>query len=377
MKKKYLLTPGPVSIPPLSLLAQSIPIIHHRTSEYREIFKEINENLKYIFQTQNPVYTFTASGTGAMETAVVNLLNEKDKVIVVRGGKFGERWTEICNVHKVEVFNIDIEYGDSIDPNIIEEKLKKNKDIKAVFTTLCETSTGALTDIKTIASFTKKYDTLLVVDAISGLAADELKTDEWEVDVVVTASQKALMTPPGLSFITLNEKAWRKVEKSTLPKYYFNLKKAKSALDKQDTAFTPAVSLILSLQKSLEQMKKEGIENIILRHKKLAQGLRAGIQALGLKLFAKFPANAVTAIKSPPGIDASDIIKIFSEDYGITIAGGQNQLKGKIFRIALLGYVNPTDVVMTIAILEIILSKLGYSFKLGEGIKATEEIFLK
>ncbi|MCK4519298.1 MAG: alanine--glyoxylate aminotransferase family protein, partial [Candidatus Omnitrophica bacterium] len=232
LKKRYLLTPGPTPVPPESLLAMAKPIIHHRTKEFRAILAEAVEGLKYVYQTKNDVLIFASSGTGAMESAVCNLLSKGDKVIAVSGGKFGERWGEICEVYGVSARIIDIEWGKAVDPAVIKNELEKDSEIKAVFTTLCETSTGVRTDIKAIAEITKGHQAVLVVDAISAVGAEELKTDEWGVDVVVSGSQKGLMIPPGLAFISLSEKAYRLTEASDLPKYYFDIKKAKKSIEK-------------------------------------------------------------------------------------------------------------------------------------------------
>lgn len=374
MKKKYLMAPGPTAVPAEVLAAESRPIIHHRTPGFKEVLGEAGEGLKYVFQTERDVYILASSGTGGMEAAVANLLSKGDKALVVRGGKFGERWDEICQAYGVEVVPIDMEYGDVATPSMIEEKLKEDSSIKAVYTIHCETSTGVVTDIKGIAEVTKDFPAVLVVDAISGLGAEELKTDEWGIDVVVAGSQKGLMMPPGLAFISLGEKAWKLNEASDLPKYYLSLAKAKKSWGKTDTPYTPAVSLIMALQQSLRMIKEEGLENVLSRHARLAEATRHGVLALGLELFARRPANNCTAVKVPDGVDGEAIPKKFRDEYGITIAGGQAAMKGKIFRIAHLGYADTLDVVMAISALEMILTDLGYSVELGKGVSAVEEV---
>lgn len=378
MKKDYLLTPGPTPIPPQVYEALSKPIIHHRTPGFQTILKEVIEGLKFVFQTKNDLFIFASSGTGAMEAAVVNLLSAGDTVVTIQGGKFGERWTEICKSYSINLEIIDVEWGKSVQPNQIQAKLKANPKIKAVFTTLCETSTGVTNDIEAIGKIVKDTDAILIVDAISGLAAIDLQTDNWSVDVVVAGSQKGLMIPPGLSFCSISSKAWKLVESSKCPKYYFDFKAAKKAQEKVDTPFTPAISLVVGLNESLNLIKQEGLENIFKRHKKLAEGTRQAIAALGLELFAPTASSdAVTAVKVPPGIDGEKLVKTMRDKFGVTIAGGQAELKGKVFRIAHMGYITQQDIIVAISTLELALSEAGYKFQLGAGVKAAEEIFRK
>lgn len=377
MRKKYLLTPGPTPVPNEALLAMANPIIHHRTSQYRQIFKEVNAELKYVFQTQNDVITFASSGTGAMEASVSGILSPGDKAIVVEGGKFGERFTKICNAFGVSAVPIKVEYGKAIKPKDIETALKNNPDVKAVYTTLCETSTGVLADIKSIGEIVAKTKAVLVVDVISGLGACEYKPDEWKVDITVGGSQKGLMIPPGLGFISLSKKAWDMVETSKCQKFYFDLKAAKKGVEKNDTPWTPAVSLIIALRESLKLIKEEGLDNLLKRHQRLADATRSAMKGLGLELFSEVPSNAVTAVKVPAGIDGEKIVDTMRDEYGISIAEGQGEMKGKIFRIAHLGYVEEFDLIVGISCLEIVLHKMGYKFQLGAGVRAAEEVFIK
>ena len=377
MKKNYLLTPGPTPVPPEILLNMARPIIHHRTPQFQAILKEIFENLKYVFQTKNDVLVFTSSGTGAMEASVVNLLSPGDTALVVQGGKFGERFTELCRACGINTTIIDVEWGKAVDPSVIEKELKKNAQIKAVFTTLCETSTGVVNDIKTIGQVVKNYAAALVVDAISGLGAVEFKTDEWNVDVAVAGSQKGLMVPPGLAFCSVSPKAWDLNFQSKCPKYYFDFKAAKKALEKTDTPFTPAVSLMIGLNEALKIIKQETLENILARHKKLARAIKEAIKALGLELFAPAAsADAVTAVKVPAGIDGGKLVKTMRDKYGVGIAGGQGGLKGKIFRIAAMGYMTEFDIIVAISCLEMVLTEMGYKFELGSGLKAAQKVLL-
>lgn len=378
MKKLYLMTPGPTPVPETVMLEMAKPIIHHRTTQFQEVIKQVEEDLKYVFQTKNEVLIFAASGTGAMEASVANLLSPGDTAICVRGGKFGERWTEICDAYKVKAVNIDVEWGKAVDPKIIEEALKKAPQAKAVFVTLCETSTGVEIDTKSIAAIVAKTKAVLVIDAISGLGACQLKTDEWGVDVVVTGSQKGLMIPPGLAFVSVSPKAWELVKQSKLPKYYFDFIASKKALDKTDTPYTPAITLMIGLAKALKMMKEETIEGVIARHEKLAKATRAAIVAMGLELFAPTaPSAAVTPVKAPAGIDGEQIVKALKSKYGIWVAGGQAELKGKVFRIAHLGYMADTDVLMTISALEMALVELGVKINQGAGILAAQKELAK
>ncbi|MEA3485641.1 MAG: alanine--glyoxylate aminotransferase family protein [Candidatus Aerophobetes bacterium] len=367
-------TPGPTPLPEEVRIAQAKQIIHHRTGEFSQIFRDVCQELKNVLQTKNDVLLFTASGTGAMEAAVANLLSPEDKVLVIRGGKFGQRWAEIADAFGVKVIPLDVKWGTVIDPRIIKEELARNLKIKAVFTQLVETSTGVVYDIKNIAKVVRETDAILVVDAISGLGAEPLPTDEWGVDVVVGGSQKALMIPPGLSFVSLSERAWRLVERSTLPKYYWDFKKAKKSLSKLQTPYTPAVSLICALEESLKLTRKEGWQNCVQRHHHLAEATRKGVLAMGLDIFSQAPSNVVTAVKMPPGIDARKLRKIMSNKYGVQVAGGQGKLAGKIIRIAHLGWMDSLDVISAISALEMALSELGYSLELGKGVKAAEEV---
>ncbi len=374
MKKYRLLSPGPTPVPEKILLKMADTLIHHRTPQFQIVLKNVHEKLKKIFETQNPVFILASSGTGAMESAVVNFLSKDDKTIVVRGGKFGERFSEICQAYGVEAVNYDVPWGEAADPKVIEKLLKETKGVKAVYTTLCETSTGVVNDIKEIAKKVSLTNAILVVDAISGLSADELKSDEWGVDVVVSGSQKGLMLPPGLAFLSLSAKADKLMQSSNLPKFYFDIKAAKKSHGKNDTPWTPAVSLIMGLDSALDMMLEEGLDNILKRHARLAGAVRGAVKSLGLELFTKSPSNAVTAVKVPEGLDGSALVKKMRDEQRITIAGGQETLKGKIFRIAHLGYMDEYDEIAAIAGIEMVLKQLGYSVELGKGVGKLQEL---
>ena len=374
--KKRLMTPGPVPVPSDALLAMAQPMIHHRTEEFGKVMTEVTDALKYVFQTKNDLLIFTSSSTGAMEGAVVNLLSPGDRVLVISGGKFGERWVELCQAYGVKVDCLDVEWGMPMNLNSVAEKLESNPDIKCVYATLCETSTGTVHDIEGLGRIVKEAEnTLLVVDAVSGLGAIDIQTDNWHVDVLVSGSQKGLMTPPGLGFISISKQAWAAVEKATLPRYYFDLKKAKESLAKKQTPFTCSVSLILALRESLVLIKREGLSNTLARHARLAEATRAGVKALGLELFAPAaPANAVTAVKMPEGVDGKVLIKLINDKYGITFAGGHSRLAGKIIRIAHLGQCDDMDIIAAMSALEMALPELGYAVQSGSGVQAAEKI---
>lgn len=373
MENNYLLTPGPTPLPPYVCEALAKPIIHHRTPQFQRILKEVFEGLKFIYQTTNDVFIFASSGTGAMEAAVVNTLNANDKVIVVEGGKFGERWVELVSMAHAQIDVIGVEWGRAIDPNRIKKKLENDPNIKAVFVTHCETSTGASSDLKALGEAVKNTNAILVVDAISSLGSLDIKTDAWSLDMVVSGSQKGLMLPPGLGFLSVSKKAQAFIEACRSPRYYFDVRLAKKAQDKTDTAFTPAIGLIIALNEVLKNMRSEGLETIFSRNKKLAAATRTAVAALGLELFAPTAASdAVTAVKVPAGIDGEKLVKTMRDEYGVVMAGGQSQLKGKIFRIAHMGFIRESDLIAGFKTLEEALSKMGYSFKQGSGVKAFE-----
>ncbi|MBU1998076.1 MAG: alanine--glyoxylate aminotransferase family protein [Candidatus Omnitrophica bacterium] len=378
MRKNYLLTPGPTPIPPQVSEALARPIIHHRTPQFQEVIKEVSEGLKYIFQTKNDVFILASSGTGAMEAAVCNLLSPQDTALCIDGGKFGERWIEITKAYGINCQVIKVEWGKAVDPIEIEKVLKANPKIKAVFTTHCETSTGVVNDIQGIGAVVKESSAVLVVDAISGLGAIDLKSDDWFCDVVISGSQKGLMLPPGLGFISVSPKAFKMVEDCKNPRYYFDLKKAKKALDKTDTPFTPAIGLIIALAEAIKLMQQDGLENIFQRHKKMADATRAAVKALGLELFAPDAASdVVTAAKLPASIEGEKLVKTMRDTYGVTIAGGQDAMKGKLIRIAHMGYIAEFDIILGLSCLEKVLTQMGYKFPIGSGIKAAQEVFLK
>lgn len=378
MLKRYLLAPGPTPVPPEVLLAMAKPMIHHRAPEFDKLFGEVREDLKWLFQTRNDVLILASSGTGGMEGAVSNFLSPGDKAISVNGGKFGERWTKLCKTFGVQVHEIKVEWGRAVDPQAVADQLKKDPSIKAVYVQASETSTGVAHDVKALAEIVKSHEeTILVVDAITALGVLDLKTDAWGLDVVVTGSQKALMLPPGLAFVSASEKAWRLAEKAKNAAFYFNLKKERDSQQKNQTAYTPAVSLILGLKEVLSILKGEGLEAVFARHASLARAMREGVQAAGLALFPKErPSDALTAIAAPDGVDGQAVYKNLRTQYGMTAAGGQDHLKGKIFRISHMGYVDSFDVITALAAVEMVVKGLGFPVKLGSGVARAQEIFM-
>lgn len=374
IKKYYLLSPGPTPIPDEVLTAAAVPIIHHRTPEFSKIFMETTEGLKYVFQTEQDVYILTSSGSGAMETAVVNTLSPGDKVITLNGGKFGERWGKICRAYGVEVKEITLEWGELFTKEQLSAELKAQPETKAVFSTMSETSTGTIYDIKGFGEVVAESDAILVVDGISGLGATPCPMDEWKVDIMVAGSQKSFMIPPGLAYIAFSPKAWGLVEKSTLPKFYFDAKAARKSLGKKTTPWTPAVTLIIQQKKALDIIQSMGLERLFDHHRILGDATRAGVKAIGLEFLSKNPGNILTAVKVPAGVDGIQFVKLMQGKYGAYIAGAQDPHKGEFFRIAHLGYMGGFDIITALSAMEMTLLELGYEFDSGQAVKAAEEI---
>lgn len=380
MRKEYLMTPGPTPIPPRVLLTQARPIIHHRTKEYTDIFVSVLNDLKYVMQTESDVLIFASSGTGVMEASVANLFSAGDTVIVTANGKFGQRFTQISKAYGLDVIDLEYDWDKVVNPEDIAKAMKEHPEVKGVFVTQSETSTGILNDVQAVGEIVKDTEAVLIVDSITGIGAVDCKTDEWNLDVVMTGSQKGLMLPPGLACMSVSPKAWNHAAKATLPKYYFSFDKAKKAMDKAEpqNPFTPAVSLIIGLGEALNMIREEGLENVIKRHAVLAEAVRKGAEAIGLKLWAppEGRGNAVTPVVVPDGIDGKALVKKMASQYGVTIAGGQDHLSGKIFRIGHLGYFDRFDITTTLAALEMVLKELGYEFEMGGSLKAAEQVFI-
>jgi aspartate aminotransferase-like enzyme len=373
MFKRRLFTPGPTPVPEKVMLKMAEPIIHHRSPEFNEIFTRVNKNLQYLFQTTQPVLTLTCSGTGGAEATFVSLFSPGDTIISVNGGKFGERWVKLPKTFGVNVVEIKVEWGKAPSAPQIKESLQKNPNAKAVYLTHSETSTGTATDIKTLAKVIGENSSALVcVDGITAIGAHELRFDDWGIDVCVTGSQKGLMLPPGLAFIALSKRAVALMETSTLPKFYFDLRKALKSYEKNDTPWTPAASLIIGADTALEMIHTEGIENVWKRHERMAHAIRAGIVAMGLKLFSNEPSYAVTPVWVPEGVEWKAFNKVLKNDFGITVAGGQDDYAGKIFRISHLGYYDEIEMVGVIAAIERALLACNWKCEPGLGVKAVQ-----
>jgi len=371
--KSFLMIPGPTPVPESVLLAMAKHPIGHRSGEFSKIVRDIEENLKWLFQTKNDIFVYTSSGTGAMDGALSNLLNEGDKVLCLVIGNFGNRWTKIAKSRGAIVETIEVEAGKTISPDMLKEKLKELKDIKVVTMTHSETSTGAANPIKDLVKIVKDYGALTVVDGVTSVAAMNCPMDEWGIDVLVSGSQKGFMIPPGLAFVAVSEKAMKMHKECKYPSFYFNWEQHKKSLDADTTPWTPAVNLFVALDTALKMMKEDGLENIYARHKKHALALRAGIKAMNLKLFVPEDESAsysITSIYPPENISVPDIRSTLKNDYDIVVANGQNALKDKIFRMGTLGFVSDRDVLTAISSLEATMLKLGHKFELGAGVKA-------
>ncbi len=375
MKKRYLISPGPTPVPEDVLLEMAKPIMHHRTPQFSAVFAECAEGLKKLFKTKNPVITLASSGTGAMESSITNLFSPGETVLAVNGGKFGERWGQIANTYGLNVEWIKVEWGQPVAVDAVKEAIEKNPDISAILAQGAETSTTTEHPIRELAELTKDTDRLLIVDGITAVGVIDMPMDDWGIDVLLTGSQKAMMLPPGLAFIALSDKAWKRNETAKLPRFYFDLAKEKKNVAKDTSAYTPAVSLIHGLRKVLEMMFEEGLDNVYQRHDMLAKATRAGCAALGLApLSPVTPANSATGLFVPDGIDGAALVKDLRDNYGVTFAGGQDHLKGKIIRIAHLGYFDSFDMVIALGAIEMALSKHGHNVELGKGVGAAQAV---
>jgi aspartate aminotransferase-like enzyme len=376
MKKYQLMAPGPTPVPSDVLLAMAQPIIHHRTPEYEALFVEVRDGLKRLVQTSQEVIPLACSGTGAMEAALVNTLSAGDTVVVVSAGKFGERWLELARAYGLQIVELKAPYGETVPAERLAEALRAHPATKAVLTQHSETSTGVLHDVRAYAAVTRDTDAILVVDAVSSLGIANLEMDAWGLDVVVSGSQKGLMLPPGLGFCALSDKAWALNKTSRLPKYYFDLAAERKTVVKNEAHFTPAVSIVIGLRTVIQMLEREGLATVFKRHDRLARATRAGAEALGLGLFCQAtPSPAVTAVTAPPGLDSERIVKAYSQASNITIAGGQGEMKGAIFRLGHMGYAAEFDVVISLAALEQVLADLGQPVDFGAGVRGAQKVF--
>lgn len=373
--KRVLYTPGPTQVPTEVLEAMAKPLIHHRTAEYRGHFLETTRLMQEHLGTVEPVLTLSCSGSGAMEAAVVNLLSPGDEAIVVEGGKFGDRWRLLCQAYGVTAHTVSVEWGRVATVEETESALAAHPKAKVLFLTHSETSTGALFPVHEMARAARARGIAIVIDAVTSYGVYDLRFDRSDLDGVVWGSQKGMMIPPGLGFVCLSPRGWDLVKNSKIPKFYWNLTKAKSSLEKGDTPFTPAISLVLAARAAMQLMAQEGREAVFLRHQRNAEATRQAVRALGLSLFAEAPSNALTAVKVPAGVDGDAVAKTMEQRYGAKIAGGQEQLKGKIFRLGHIGHYDEGDIFRLVGAFESALIDHGFRVDAGAGIKAAQESF--
>jgi aspartate aminotransferase-like enzyme len=373
--KKYLFTPGPVSVPPEVLLEMSRPMIHHRTPEFSAVLNQTRALMQPLFGTRQEVMLLTASGTGAMEAAVTNLLAPGDHAIFVNGGKFGERWGKLLAANAMVGHEVTVEWGRSVRPEQIEDALRAHPDARALFVQASETSTCAIHPVAEIGALTRGRDVMLIVDGITSVGVFEQKMDDWGVDAYLTGSQKALMIPPGLAMIALSSRALERAGKSRAPRYYFDLpRELKSQRDDHLTAWTPAVSLVFGLRKALELIHAETLPRVYARHRLMAEATRAAAAPLGLKLISPdAPAPGVTGLLTPAGLDGSKLVRLMRDELGVSVQGGQDQMKGKLVRVGHMGYLGPLDMLAAVSALEIGLARLGHRFAIGAGVAAVQE----
>ncbi len=376
MPRYRLLTPGPVAVPERVRLAMAQALVHHRAPDFEPVFEEVRTDLKRVFQTEREVLVLASSGTGAMEAAVANTLSPGDLAVVVRGGKFGERWSELCEGFGVEALNVDVEYGSAVTPDAVRSAFERAPAARALLVQASETSTGVYHPVEQLAEIAHEApDRLIIVDGISAIGVHDIPTDAWGLDVVVSGSQKSWLLPPGLAFVTLSERALQAVRTSTNARYYFDLRSEIDVQPENQTAFTPAVSLLVGLREALQIMLEDGLAALFARHEALARATRAAMEALGLELLAPdSPSFACTAVRVPDGVDGRVLVKHVRDRYGMTLAGGQGSLAGQIFRIGHMGDLDGFDILSAIAAVEMALADLGFPAKLGEGTRAATEI---
>ncbi|MGE5405215.1 MAG: pyridoxal-phosphate-dependent aminotransferase family protein [Candidatus Saccharibacteria bacterium] len=380
-ESQFLLLPGPTPVPTNILRAMSTPMINHRGAEFKELLEYCTEGVKRIYRTKNDLVIFPSAGSGAMEAAVVNFISPGDKVLAISIGVFGDRFAKIAGTFGAQVTKLDFPFGEAADPAKVKEAIDADtkKEYKAVLVTHNETSTGVLNDIKAIRQAVGDHPALIIVDAVSGLGAADLRTDEWNLDVVVSGSQKAFMLPPGLSFMSASPRAIKVAETCTNTKFYWDLGEALKYLKKGQTPYTPAISMFYGLREALEMMLDEGLDNVLARHAFYRDIVRTGVKAMGLEFLAKdeVASYSLTSVKAQGGSGANKIRKSLLERFNVVIAGGQQSLDDVIFRIGHLGYVRPLDLLSVLAALEIVLYENGYNIKLGQGIKKAQELFVK
>jgi aspartate aminotransferase-like enzyme len=376
IKKQRLLTPGPTPLLPQALHAMMGSDMHHRTEDFRKVYKSVLSGLKEVMQTQNDVIVLVASGSGAMEASVQNCFSCGEEVLVLTAGKFGERWTALTKAYGLKPTVIEEPYGSVVKPEQVAAALEANPNIRGVFVQASETSTGAAHDIEGMAKVIRAHGALFVIDAITGLGTMPLKIDEWGLDIVIGGSQKAFMIPPGLAFLSVSEKAWKRMDEAKNARFYFDLKRERKNAVNGESAWTPAVSLLLAMDEALKYIRNLGMDNLIKNAQMLATATRAAATALGLELFSgNNPGSSVTAIRAPQGMDSSVIVKDFRNRFGSIIANGQGTMKGQIFRVAHLGYFDFADLFAMVAELEIILAANGHPVTFGSGVAAVQNVY--
>jgi|SRR5579871_3871207 len=376
IKKQRLLTPGPTPLLPQALHAMMGSDIHHRTEDFRRIYREVLADLKLVLGTSNDVLALVASGTGAMEASVANFFSAGDRVIVCTAGKFGERWVEMAKAFSLDVVVLEEPYGSAVSARRLTDALQANPGVRGVFVQASETSTGAEHDVRAMAEAIRKTDAIFIVDAITGLGTMPLDIDGWGLDIVIGGSQKAFMIPPGIAFLSVSPKAWALRETAQLPRFYFDLKREKKNAALGESSWTPSTALLLAFAEALKYVKSIGMDKLVANAQMLALATRAAVKALGLELFSPAsPCSAVTAIKAPGGIDSGAIVKEYRNRFGSIIANGQGSMKGQIFRIAHLGYFDFADLFAVIAELEIILASQGVAVKFGTGVAAVQNVY--
>ena len=376
-EKRYLLTPGPTPIPPAVVAAMSAPIIGHRGSDFRRLVARVLARLREVFRTADEVLLFTSSGTGAMESAVANVCSPGDRVVVVAAGHFGERWASIAEAYGCTVDPIRYEWGEIPAPEDLAAHLRERGGAHAVFLTHSETSTGVVCELERLAAAARGAGALVVVDAISSLGAVPVETDDWALDVVVSGSQKALMTPPGLAVASVSSRAWDAAARASSPRFYFDWERTRKAHERPQTPFTPAISIVAGLDAALGALLDEGLDAVHERHRRLGRACREGAKAMGLELFSPDDDRCavVTAIRMPEGVDGQEVVQTVRDRLGVTLAGGQGQLRGKIVRVGHIGYVDVFDVVTALAALELALAEAGADVERGAGPARALEVF--
>lgn len=374
--KDRLLIPGPSQVPPRVNAAMTRPIIGHRSGDFSKFHEQLAQKLKKIYQTENDVVILTGSGTSAMEASVSSIVNPNDPVLCIVTGKFGERFVELANIYNADVTVVETEWGETYDISLIED-LMKTKQYKLVCATHNETSTGVTNDIAALGKLCQSYNALLLVDAVSSMAGMDIKTDEWHVDLMVSGSQKAFMLPPGLGFVSISKKAQEIIDTNRSTNYYLSLKKAKKALSKWSTPYTPNVSLFYALDEACNMILEEGLETVFYRHALLAEACQKAVLALGLKLLPKEELASKTVTAFTGDVDTEKVRSLMKKKYGFSVAGGQDRLQGKIIRIGHMGYMDQSDLIGVISALELSLKEVGYPVELGKGVGAALEVFYK